>query len=294
MRTLIALLILAVFGYFWNNQRERFNEWEALASGIKVTEDNITRKEKEKEIVLGRLKPLKEKKENHSDPDDDPAKLEKDIEGLKEAIKNGTTELDAAEADYQAAVESVREKAKKETFPLVKLASGQELKNATITKFGEGFVNISHGDGNVRVQAEDLPEGWVARYALDYVSRESKAENDIIASRIERANTAPLDLSKAKLAEVNARIADLDAQLLELSGSMRNSLRTADKLVRQGYQEVMAKGSKGQAAAAKRKALFDQSDKERAARLETQKKYKALRDEKLELEKKRVELSARR
>lgn len=293
MRTLIFLLALSVFGYFWHYRRERWIDYDALKSSVKTTENDIAQREKEIVLVEGRLKPLKENEKTHAAPDTSPELLEKEIEELKAWIKNGTAELDAAEADFLAAVESAREKGKKENFPVVKLASGQELKDATITKFGEGFLSISHSDGISRVQAEDLPEAWVERFALDYVPRDSKAERDVVAFRAEKATTAPLDLAKAKLAEIEARLADVDAQLMQMSTGMRDSRRTEENLIRDAWKLQMEKGDKGKVVAAKRKAMFDQSSKEKANREETRKKYVALRAEKLELEKKKLDLKKR-
>jgi hypothetical protein len=293
MRTLIFLLILSGLGYVWNSRRERFNEYEGVQTAIKSNEQDISARIKEKALVMDRLRPLREAKSETQAPDGSPEQLEKDIEALKEGIKTATAELDTKEAEYLTVVEAVREKAKKETFPVVKLPSGQELKDCTITKFGEGVVSLSHSDGITRVQADDLPPGWVEKYALDYVSRDSKAEKDFIAAQVDRASTPPLDVKTAKLSEINARIKDLEEQLLSMSAEMRNSRRQTDKLIRDAYRIAMEKGSKGQVAAAQRNKMFEESKKVDAGRVLMSQKYRKLREEKLELERARVELSKR-
>lgn len=293
MRTLIALLILSGLGYVWNSRRERFNEFQGVQTAIKSNEQDIAARTKEKALVMDRLRPLREAKSETQAPDSSPEQLEKEIEALKEGIKAASAQLDTSEAEYLTAVEAVREKAKKQTFPVVKLPSGQELKDCTITKFGEGVLSLSHSDGITRVQADDLPPGWVEKYALDYVSRDSKAEKDFIAAQVDRATAPPLDLTKAKLGEINTRIKDLEEQLLSISSEMRNSRRQTDKLIRDAYKIAMEKGAKGQAAAAQRTRMFDESKKVDASRVLMSQRYRKLREEKLELERARVDLQKR-
>jgi hypothetical protein len=293
MRALIFLLTVCVFGYFWHYRRERYTEYEGLQTSIKTAEGNVAARLKEKENLLKRLEPLREAKKGTEAPDGSPDALQKEVDALKDSVNAATAQLDAEEKDFLQAVEAVRENAKKQTFPVLKLPSGQELKDCTITKFTDGYLNISHSSGVAKVLTEDLPEGWVEQYSLDYIGRDSKADREAIAARVERATTAPLDLKTAKVSDIKARIPELEAQLLSLAAEMRNAKRESDLLIRQAYQIALEKGPKGQAVIAKRKVLFDKSKKVDSSRSEIQGRYKKLREEKLALERQLVELTKR-
>ena len=67
-----------------------------------------------------------------------------------------------------------------------------------------------------------------------------------------------------------------------------------DVLIREAYRIALEKGNKGEAAKAQRAAKFEQSKKIEAVREGVRTKYKALRDEKLALEKQRNELKRKR
>jgi hypothetical protein len=294
MRLLIFLLLVSATGYYLKYRYDRAKEYEGLRTSIKTAEDNTAARKAEKVKLLERLQPLRDTKKETEAPDSSPEALEKEVEGLKKGIQEATEQLDVAEADFREAMEATREHAKKQTFPLIKLPStGQELKDCTITKFSEGVISITHSNGIARVQPEDLPEGWVQKYSLDYISRESAVDKEAIKNAVARATTPALDLSKAKLADVNARLAEVEAQLLSMSAEMRESKRKTDQLERDAYRIALEKGDKGRAALAKRRALIDESKKVDAGRLEVQKRYRKLREEKLELERARVEMSRR-
>ncbi len=294
MRALVILLILAVSGYWWHTRRERYTEYEAVQGSIKATERRIAEREKEIAKLLERIEPLRKSREAISKPEGSPELLEKEVETLKEGLKDSTAKLDAAETEFITALHAVREKAKTQAFALLKLPSGDELKECTITKFGEGYISLSHKDGITRVQADDLPEGWVAKYSVDYISKDSLAEKEALAGKVAEATTKPLDLKNAKLEELDARINDLNTQLLELSMTIREATRESDVLIRKAYLIALGTGSKGQAAAAQRAALFAQSKRVESGREGIRAKYKALRDEKLALEKQRNELRKKR
>jgi hypothetical protein len=293
MRALIILLIISISGYMWHYRRERYTEYEGLQTSIKNAERNTADRLKEKAHVLETLAPLRETKKETETPEGSPDLLQKEVDALKDSLNTASAQLETAESDFLEAMTAVREEAKKQTFPVLKLASGKELKNCTITKFSEGVVSITHNDGIDRVQAEDLPEGWIQKYSLDYLSRDSKADREAIATHIQRATTAPLDLKNAKVGDIKARLTDLETQLLEMAAEVRNSRRESDGYIRDAYRIAMEKGPKGQAAAAKRTALFEKAKKVDAARAELQGRYRKLREEKLELERQLVELNKR-
>ncbi len=294
MRTLIILLILSLSGYLWHTRRERSRELESLQSSLKNSERRIAERQKDHDKLIESLTPLRTAEEELATPEGSPDQLEKDVESLKDGLKETTVKLEAAEAEFVTALNAVRDKAKVDVYPVLKLPSGDELKECSITKFGEGYVSLSHKDGISRIQADDLPEGWVIKYSVDYISNVSQAEKEAIAAKVAAATTRPLDLKNAQLGELDARIAELNAQLLSMSVEIRDATRQADVLVRDAYRIALEKGNKGEAAKAQRAAKFEQSKKIEAMREGVRAKYKALRDEKLALEKQRNELKRKR
>ena len=294
MRTLIILLIISGSGYWWHTRRERFKELEALETSIRNSKRRIAERESDHARLTQSLEPLRKGQQDLTSPQGSPEQLEKDVEALKEGLKASTVQLEAADAEFMTALNAVRDKAKKQNFPVLKLPSGTELKDCTITKFGEGYVNLSHTDGITRVEGDDLPAGWVQKYSVDYVSRESQEDKEAIAQRVAEATTKPLDIKNAQLGELDARIADLNAQTLALSAEIREARRKADLLIRDAYRIALESGNKGQAAAAKRAAIFKESKRVESASEGVRAKYKALREEKLALEEKRNELRRKR
>ncbi len=294
MRTLIILLILSFSGYLWHTRNERSRELESLQSSLKNSERRIAERQKDHDKLIESLTPLRKAEEELATPEGSPDQLEKDVESLKDGLKETTVKLEAAEAEFVTALNAVRDKAKVDVYPVLKLPSGDELKECSITKFGEGYVSLSHKDGISRIQADDLPEGWVIKYSVDYISNVSQAEKEAIAAKVAAATTRPLDLKNAQLGELDARIAELNAQLLSMSVEIRDATRQADVLVRDAYRIALEKGNKGEAAKAQRAAKFEQSKRIEAMREGVRAKYKALRDEKLALEKQRNELKRQR
>jgi seryl-tRNA synthetase len=294
MRALIILLILAASGYWWHYRRERFNEMEALQSDQKNIDRSIAERQQDIQRVKATLEPLRKNQEQTEAPGGSPERLEKEIDELKESLKTAAAQLDEVEADFTTAVEARRDYARKQTFPVVKLPSGEELVECTITKFGEGYLSISHREGIKKVESEDLPEGWAEKYAVDYVSREAQAEKQAMIARVEEAVVPPLDLKNVQLSELDAKIDQLNAQLLELSAQMRAATRKSDELIRDAYRIALDKGQKGEQAAAKRTAMFRQSKVIEQTREEVRKKYRSLREQKLALERQRLELRRKR
>ena len=294
MRTLIVLLVLSISGYWWNYRRQRFNQMEAVQTDQRNTDRLIAERQKEIQRLRETLEPLRKKQEQTQSPESSPEQLEKEIAELKETINAKAAQIDVAEAEYQAAIDAVRDHAKKQTFPLIKLPSGEELVEARITNFGEGYVSISHRDGVTKVQSEDLPEGWAAKYAFDYVGREAKAENAELHARVDRAVIPPLDLKNVKLEELDAWIEQLNTQLLALTAEMRAATRKADEMTRAAYRIRLETGEKGEAAAAKRTAMFRASKDLENEREAVRKKYVVLREQKIALERRRLELKRKR
>ena len=293
MRFLIVLLVLSAAGYYLHFRSVRYEELTNLRGETKSVETQLRDKTANRDRLIAKLTPLRSARDEATAPGSSIDVLTKEIESIKEGLGEATGKLDTAEAEFATALEGVREAAKKQTFPVLKLASGDELKDCSITKFGEGFLTLSHSDGITKVQSEDLPEGWSERYSLDYVSREAKAEKEAITARIEEATLSPIDLKKAQLGEVEEQLKNVTAQLMAMSTQMRDARRKSDKLVRDAYRIAMEKGERGNAAAAKRTAMFSESRKVDAGREQTAQKYRELRARKLELEQKRNELKRR-
>lgn len=294
MRTLIILFLIAGSGFWWHYRRERFNELEALKSDLQSTERAIAERQKSIENVKKTLEPLRKNQQETESPGGTPEQLEAEIETLKEGMNASAAQLDTAEAEFNAALEAVRDHARRQNFPEITLTSGEVLKDCTITRFGDGYVSISHSDGIMRVQSEDLPEGWSAKYAVDYVNRESQAEREALVTRVEQATISPLDLKNARLEEIEARLDEVSKQLLALGAHIRAATKKSDDLVRDAYRIALDKGQKGELAASKRAAKFNQSKAVIIAREEVRQKYRTLREEKLALERQRVELRRRR
>lgn len=288
MRALIILLILSGAGYWWHSRRERFQELEALKTELRTVESMVADKQKQVVSMNAKLTPLREGQAALTAPDGAPEQLEKDVIALRDALIAGAAQLDTAEDDFLAAVKDVREHAKGKTYATLKLPSGEELKECRIKSFGEGFVRLDHSEGNVKVMADDLPDGWVEQYAVNYVSRHSKEENDAMSARVQEAILTPLDLKKAKLEEIDARIQQLNEQLMALSGSIREATRQADVMVRNAYRISLGDGPRGNNAASKREQMFSKAKEIESAREGVRAKYIAIRNEKLRLERQRL------
>jgi hypothetical protein len=288
MRILIVLLVLSTVGYFLHKRHEKYEELEALRTEAKTVDGLITERQKWIVDLKSKVEPLRQGEEELKKPDGSPEQLEKDVLALREALTTGAGKLDTAEDDYLAAVNDMREEAKKQTFPTLKLPNGEELKDCKIARFGEGFIQVAHAEGSAKLSSEDLPEGWADRYAVDYVSRHSKAENEAMSAKVQEAVLTPLDLKKAKLSEIDERIKAVNEQLLAFSGNIRESRRQADKMVRDAYRISMGDGPRGASAANQRDAMFKKAKELEAAREGTRLKYVALRKQKEDLERQRL------
>jgi len=288
MRTLIVLLILAAGGYFWHTRHEKYQNLQALEVEARDRENRLQDKQKQIASMQAKLEPLRQGEAELKKPDGSPEQLQTDVLALREALNAGAAKLDTAEDEYLAAVNDVREEAKKQTFPVLKLPNGEELKDCHITGFGEGFVKVGHADGNARLALEDLPEGWADKFAVDYVSRHSKEENEKMGGKIQEAVLTPLDLKNAKLADIDERLRVVNEQLLAYSANIRESRRKADELVRRAYKLSLGTGPAANAAANQREAMFKQAKAMEVDREGTRLQYVALRKQKEELEHQRL------
>lgn len=293
MRTLVFLLILSAGGYWWHYRNERSKQLDAYESDLKGAEVLITDKQRDIDNVRKKLEPLRKNRKDTEAPGGSPESLEEEIAALKAELDKTSIRLDAAQADFEAAMNEVRDHARKQTFPVVTLPSGEELKNCSISKFGEGYISISHDDGIRRIPADDLPDGWAEKYEVNYVSREAAAEKEKIVSKVKGAITAPLDLKKAQLSEIEAKIEELNTEMLVKSQEIRESRRKADQLVREAYRISTLKGDRGKGAE-QRQAKFQESDAEKKAEEVIRVQYIALRDEKRALERRRLEIKKKR
>jgi hypothetical protein len=299
MRTLIILIILAGGGYWWHSRHERYKEFSDNQGEFKSIENTINERKKSIAAVMQRLTPLREGREILSSPDGSPEKLEAAIDALRADIAKANEVFDTTEADYVAALNALREHAKTQPIPLLKVQTAgggeaKEYKDCTISKFGEGYISFSHADGITKVRTDDLPEGWAEKFDVDYVSRESLADKEAIAARMKEVTMAPLDIKNAKLEQLDAAIAEVESQLLALAGGVRASQRDADRLERQAWRVVSAGGRAGEIAAAKRAGYMKQSKAAAAAGEVTREQYRALREQKLALERQRLELKKKR
>jgi hypothetical protein len=289
MRALVILLMLAGAGYWWHNRRERYQQLESLQMELKAVEGMVAEKKKLATSLTGKVIPLREGQAAITAEDGSPDKLQEEVAALREAMTTGAAQLDAAEDDFAAAVEAVRENAKGKKVGNLKLSNGEELVDCEIQRFGEGYIQFMHRDGSEKVMADELPEEMVDRYAVNYVSRHSKEENALLAGKVEEAVLTPLDLKKAKLEEIDARIAELSAQLLALNGRIREATRQADLMVRNAYRISLGNSSRGSnSGASQREQMFAKAKQIESARESVRAKYVALRNEKLRLEKQRL------
>ena len=109
-----------------------------------------------------------------------------------------------------------------------------------------------------------------------------------MSARVQEAILTPLDLKKAKLEEIDARIQQLNEQLMALSGSIREATRQADVMVRNAYRISLGDGPRGNNVASKREQMFSKAKEIESAREGVRAKYVAIRNEKLRLERQRL------
>ena len=288
MRTLIILLIISVAGYFWHQRHQRYETFTSLQTEAKTKKSMADDTEQRLKNVQARMEPLKKAEAEFKQPGGSPEDLKKQVLEMRDYLTAGAAKLESAEDDFLTAVNEVREEGKKITYPLLKLPSGEELKNAHITGFGEGYLKVAHDDGSVKLMSDDLPEGWADQYAVDYVSRHSKEENAALSAKVQESVLTPLDLKKAKLGEIEDRIKEVNDRLLAYSATIRESRRQADELVRNAYRISLGTGPGGNSNAGRRDAMFKQAKDLEKSREISRLQYVALRKQKEELERQRL------
>ena len=288
MRTLIILLVISVAGYFWHQRHQRYEEYTGLLGEAKTKKSVADDKERQLKNLQARIEPLKKAEAEFKQPGGSPEDLKKEVLEMRDYLTAGAAKLESAEDDYLAAVNDVREEGKKITHPLLKLPNGEELKNAHITGFGEGYVKVAHDDGSVKLMSDDLPEGWEKQYDVDYVSRHSKEENAALNAKVQETLLTPLDLKKAKLGEIEDRLKQVNDRLMAYSATIRESRRQADELVRNAYRISLGSGPAANSAANRRDAMFKQAKDLEKSREISRQQYVALRKQKEELERQRL------
>src|SRR5690349_17673050 len=104
MRTLIALLVLAIGGFFWRRRHEKYLELESLKTEASSKESIANEKERQLKAVQAKIVPLRQAEEDFKKPDGSPEQLEKDVMALREALTAGSAKLESAEDDFLVAV----------------------------------------------------------------------------------------------------------------------------------------------------------------------------------------------
>ena len=294
MRFIIILAIIAGAGYFWHQNKTRLEEFESLKTAARTAASDLERKEKEREKVMEKLDPLRRAKADAESKGTSVEQLQQEVAALQDELNTATAQLDAAEAEFVREMESVRAYAKTKTLPAIKLTGGEELLEARITKFGEGYVSISHKEGVKKVPADDLPEGWAERYSLNYVPREAEADKEAISAKVEEVTLSDAQIKALKVSEVEEKIRVLEVQLLALSHQVRDKSRRADQLVREAYKVALRKGARGDTAIAKRTQMFSEATQQEKEREVIRAQYRRIRDQKAVLEKQRNQLKYQR
>ena len=142
--------------------------------------------------------------------------------------------------------------------------------------------------------ADDLPEGWVERYSLNYVPREAEADKEAIGAKVEEVTLTDAQLKAMKVSEVEEKIRILETQMLALSHQVRDKSRQADQLVRDAYKVALRKGAQGDAAVARRTQMFSEATKQEKEREVIRAQYRRIREQKAALEKQRNQLKYQR
>jgi hypothetical protein len=290
MRAIIILLIICAGGYYWHSRREAHEALEALKSQQKSIESSIGDRQKALAVLRAKVEPLREAKAAMSGPGGSPEELEKAVDQLRADLKDAASRLEAAEDSFLESLTALRDFAKTQPIPAIKLASGEELKECKISNFGEGFVKIDHHEGVSKLEAEDLPAGWSEKYFLHYVSRHEQSVNKEINDKVTETVLSEADLKKLDLANLDNKIKEVKDQLMALSLNVRDARRRADQMVRNAYRVQLESGPRAGAANARRSEMFAQAKAIEAAGEQTRGRYIALRKQLQALERQRLEL----
>ncbi len=282
IRTLLVMLLLGggVF-YLWDRNK-RAEEYSGTETELRTIEGNLVQRKSDIEFLTRKLEPLRSLAKEAEVKD--AVKLEQEIGALRDELSSLNTDWEAATKSFEASVEEVRLQAKQQTFPEITLPSGEILKAASISKFGDGFVSIQHDGGVKRILANDLPEGWVKKYSLDYVPDSGR---EALAGKVKEKTEEPLspaDLADAAKGKVDA----IYEQELKLSTQIREMQMEANRITQEGFRAVINKGLTGDAAAAARRSFFAKADALRKAIEPKRAQYTKLRDQRLALEQEQI------
>ena len=294
MRSVIILAILAGTGYYLHNKKTRFESFQALESGVLTVEADLDQKKKERDRLMQELDPLRRTKAEVEGKGTSVETVQEELTALQDELKTSNELMEAAEVEFICEMEAVRALAKKKNIPALKLKNGDELLDCTIMKFAEGYVVISHTDGVKKINDDDLPDGWVGRYSLDYIDREADADKDALGAEIDEVTLTDDQISKLQISEVDEKIRIVETELLALRHQVRDKSRKAEKLVRDAYKVALQKDARGDAVIARRTAMFQQAKKEEGEGEVIRARYRKIREQKMALEKKRNEIKYQR
>jgi hypothetical protein len=279
------LLFLALGGglaYFWdrNKRSEKFESAKAEVASITGT---MAQRQSEIDFLEKKLGPLREAQKEAVTKD--VPKLQEEIAALKQELDALKIEWDASVTDFEAAMTEVRLTAKQQTYPELALPSGEVLKAASISKFGQGFVTIQHDGGVKKVLSEDLPTGWSEKYSLDYVPDTGREE---LAGQIQESTAAPTNPAGT----VDAALAKTDAiyeQELRLSQEIREMKMESNRIVQEGFRAAINRGLSGDAAAAARRSYFQKADAIQKSIEPKVEQYRNLRERRLSIQQEQVQ-----
>jgi hypothetical protein len=282
IRTLLVMLLLGggVF-YLWDRNK-RAEEYTGTETELRTIEGNLVQRKSDIEFLTKKLEPLRNLAKEAEVKD--AVKLEQEIGSLRDELATLNADWEAAIKSFETSVEEVRLNAKQQTFPEITLPSGEILKAASISKFGEGFVSIQHDGGVKRILANDLPDGWVKKYCLDYVP---DSGNEALAGKVKEKTEEPLspaDLADAAKGKVDA----IYEQEVKLSTEIRELQMEANRVTQEGFRAVINKGLTGDAAATARRAFFKKADGLRKSIEPKRAQYSKLREQRLAIEQEQI------
>ena len=282
LRTLIVMLLICGGSFYLYDRNKRWKEFEGIDSELRAVTQQIGQRRSEIDFLTKKLEPLRAAAKEAETKD--VPKLEAEIAALREELATLNTQWQEAARAFESAMNEVRVQAKQQNWPEIPLSSGEVLKAASISTFGQGFVTIQHEGGIKRVLAEDLPAGWVEKYSVDYVPEADTAE---LANQLkEKTETPPTPAQEA--AGVRSRAEAIYEQELKIATEIRNMKMEANKLQQEGFRAAINKGLTGNAAAAMRRQYFQKADAIRDSIAPKVEQYKKLRAERLAMQQEQI------
>jgi outer membrane murein-binding lipoprotein Lpp len=279
------LLFLALGGglaYYWD-RNQRAEKFEAVQSEVTSITGTIAQRQSEIAFLEKKLGPLREAQKEAIAKD--VPKLQAEVAALKQELDALKVEWESAITDFETAMTEVRLTAKQTTYPELVLPSGEVLKAASISKFGQGFVTIQYDGGVKKVLSEDLPAGWNEKYSLDYVPDTGREE---LAGQIQESTALPSNPAGT----VDAALAKTEAiyeQELRLSQEIREMKMESNRIVQEGFRAAINRGLSGDAAAAARRSYFQKADAIRKAIDPKVEQYRKLRQQRLVIQQEQVQ-----